>query len=514
MTINLHIKLLTSLLMITGLIVIWYKVTYLGIPLIPTATTDVWTIEARIEFKARRDVPVKLEFVVPKDPKGFLIVDERFVSGNYGLNTEDSGLNRTVQWTVRKTSGYQVLYYRLHLASDDFSGRNTQENENGSPDDSLVDFPEYMKSSIDSIIAEVRTKSADNISFGKEMLKKLNSTSPDSNAVLLHQDISSDEEWITRIAGVINLGNVPARLIRTLVLKDGLNHKTLTPWLELYDGQQWIVINPWNGETGLPKDSMIWERGSQDILSLFGGRNPKLEFSVGKHSLDMTVVAEQRARKLDSRLMDFSLMRLPVQTQNIYRILLMIPIGALLVVLLRNLAGIKTFGTFMPILVALAFRETELLWGIILFSTLIALGLLFRFYLEYLKLLLVPRLASVLIIVIMLMLMITVVSYKLGFDRGLSLALFPMVIITMSIERMSMVWEEFGSIEAIKQGVGTMIVAALGYLVMSNRYLSHLFFTFPELLLITLASTLMLGRYTGYRLTELWRFRMALIAPK
>jgi len=180
------------------------------------------------------------------------------------------------------------------------------------------------------------------------------------------------------------------------------------------------------------------------------------------------------------------------------------------VVLLRNVIGIKTFGTFMPILIALAFRETELLWGIILFTTLIALGLLFRFYLEYLKLLLVPRLASVLIIVVMLMLIISVVSYKLGFDRGLSLALFPMVIITMSIERMSLVWEEFGSVEAIKQGVGSLMVAVLGYLAMSSRYLGHLVFTFPEVLLIILAGSLLLGRYTGYRLTELWRFRNAL----
>jgi hypothetical protein len=34
---------------------------------------------------------------------------------------------------------------------------------------------------------------------------------------------------------------------------------------------------------------------------------------------------------------------------------------------------------------------------------------------------------------------------------------------------------------------------------------------FPELLLIVLAVTLLLGRYTGYRLTELWRFRAALM---
>lgn len=61
--------------------------------------------------------------------------------------------------------------------------------------------------------------------------------------------------------------------------------------------------------------------------------------------------------------MDFSLYTLPVHVQNVYKVLLMIPLGALVVVFMRNIIGIRTFGTFMPVLIALAFRETELLWG-------------------------------------------------------------------------------------------------------------------------------------------------------
>ncbi|MCK5355384.1 MAG: hypothetical protein KAJ63_09720, partial [Methyloprofundus sp.] len=175
-----------------------------------------------------------------------------------------------------------------------------------------------------------------------------------------------------------------------------------------------------------------------------------------------------------------------------------------------NLIGIKSFGTFMPILIAMAFRETELLWGLLLFCTLVALGLMLRFYLEYLYLLLVPRLAAVLIIVVILMLFVSMLTHKLGIDRGLSVALFPMVIIAMTIERMSLVWEELGAGEALQQGFGSLFIAALGYLLMTNPVLEHLLFVFPELLLFLLAITLLLGRYTGYRLTELWRFRALL----
>jgi hypothetical protein len=161
----------------------------------------------------------------------------------------------------------------------------------------------------------------------------------------------------------------------------------------------------------------------------------------------------------------------------------------------------------MPVLIALAFRETQLLWGIGLFSLMVGLGLAFRFYLDRLQLLLVPRLASVLIMVVILMVSLSVVTNKLGLERALSVALFPMVILTMTIERMSIVWEERGAGEALKQGMGSLLVATLSYLLMSLASVEHVMFVFPELLLLLLAGTLMLGRYTGYRLVELHRFK-------
>jgi hypothetical protein len=95
-----------------------------------------------------------------------------------------------------------------------------------------------------------------------------------------------------------------------------------------------------------------------------------------------------------------------------------------------------------------------------------------------------------------------------GLERGLSVALFPMVIMTMTIERMSIIWDERGPVEALQQGMGSLGVAALAYLVMTFRYTEHLFFVFPELLLVLLAATLLLGRYTGFRLLELFRFKV------
>ena len=163
---------------------------------------------------------------------------------------------------------------------------------------------------------------------------------------------------------------------------------------------------------------------------------------------------------------------------------------------------------FMPVLIALAFRQTGLVWGCFFLSIVVGLGLAVRFYLERLKLLLVPRLATVVIVVILLLALLTVVSYQLGFERGLSIGLFPIVILTMTIERMTLVWEERGAGEAFQQAAGSIFVGGLCYLLMNLRIVQHLSFVFPELLLIVLAATLLLGRYTGYRLTELRRFKV------
>jgi hypothetical protein len=281
----------------------------------------------------------------------------------------------------------------------------------------------------------------------------------------------------------------------------------LTAWLEVHNDERWTGFDPRGYEPGFPPRFYVWHRGDDKILRVKGGDNPDVSFSVTSGLYDVMTVAQGRAERLDSALLSWSLFDLPLRTQNVYRVLLMVPLGALMIILIRNVIGIPTYGTFMPILVALAFRETELGWGIVLFSLIVSLGLLLRFYLERLKLLLVPRLASVLIIVILLMLIISMVSAKLGLERGLSVALFPMVILSMIIERMSITWEEHGPGDAIKKGLGSLFAALLGYLVMNEHHLMHLVFVFPELLLVVLSVALLSGRYTGYRLSELWRFR-------
>jgi hypothetical protein len=214
---------------------------------------------------------------------------------------------------------------------------------------------------------------------------------------------------------------------------------------------------------------------------------------------------EQRAHEY--ALLDFSIYALPVEQQGVFKILMLIPVAALVVVIMRILVGLKTSGTFMPILIALAFLQTQLLTGLILFLTLVGTGLWIRSWLSHMNLLLVSRISAVIIVVIFMMATTAILSYKFGLDRALTVTFFPTIILAWTIERMSILWEEEGFKEVFRQGGGSLLVAVLSYMVMTNRVVEHLTFNFPELTLSLLAIILLLGKYTGYRLSELYRFR-------
>jgi hypothetical protein len=300
---------------------------------------------------------------------------------------------------------------------------------------------------------------------------------------------------------------IPARLVSGIPLVDGARDLQLRTWLEVNNGDEWFTVDPLTAAPGLPRDVLVWSRGDVAPFTVSRARGASLQFAVMRSIEPALETAALRADAEASALASLSLLDLPLHSQNLYRVLLLVPLGALVIVFLRNVVGVQTFGTFMPVLIALSFRETQLVGGLLLFTVVVTFGLLVRFYLERLKLLLVPRLAAVVITVILVMAAVSVVSHRLGLEIGLSVALFPIVILAMTIERMSIVWEEVGAGEAIKQGVGSLLVAALCFLLMFDPQVEHAVFVFPELLLVVLGLTLLLGRYTGYRLTELVRFR-------
>jgi hypothetical protein len=493
---------LALLLAILGLSMFLYKWQVLGFPVSENQETPVWTIESSIKFDSGPG-SIKVNLHIPTLTPGFRTLNENSVSRGYGFSLNYGSGGREAQWAIRRADGEQTIYYRISVFEDPSSDQS----------DTTPPFPpppvinEPFKTATDVIVADVDEHSADTASFTSELLRRMNNPYADPNVELLLSGASSGAQYVDTITTILAAARIPARLVRGFELQGRQRNTEPSVWLEVHDGERWRYFDPSTGDEGLPDRYFIWWRGNESLVSVEGGSNVTVDFAVQETHFDAVTIAESQATQKGVNLIDLSLYSLPIQTQAVYSVLLMIPIGALVMVVLRNFVGIDAFGTFMPVLIALAFRETKLFWGVLLFTLLVALGLSIRFLLERLRLLMVPRLSAVLIVVVILMLIISLASHKMGLETGLSVALFPMVIIAMTIERMSVVWEERGAVDALRAGLGSLMVAVTAYIFMGMSWLEHLIFTFPELLLVILSLVLLAGRYTGYRLLELSRFR-------
>ncbi len=492
-----------SIVLITiGLAVFYHKTIQLGIPLSSDIKTEIWTVQARLSFLSNKR-NVKATLHIPNVTPGFVKLDEHYISGKFGLNTKVSGDNKTANWAIRKVTGEQTLYYRTTVTqSDTSSSWATIPNYPKAPT-----FAEPYSTAVTQIIEDVRSQSADTASFTYELIDQLNSSDANDNVSLIKGLASSDIEIASLIIKLLAVAHIPARKLWIIGLSDAANNIVPRVLIQVHNGDEWITFDLKTGNTGIPTKHLVWNVGNTPLYNLENGNNAELNFSVTKSYIELLDLAKQNAKKTGSIFGQLTLFALPVQTQNTYSLLLMVPLGALLVVFMRTFIGVPTFGTFMPILIAIAFRETQLFWGVVLFSVIVFVGLLIRFYLERLRLLLIPRLAVILVVVVILMLLISFFTSRLGLDRLLSVSLFPMVILAMTIERMSITWEENSAQAALLQGFGSLAVACFGYMLMTAEHLTYLMFVFPELLLVILGVCLWMGRYTGYRLSELLRFR-------
>ena len=498
-----------------GLLLALYKHVFLGLPLFPGVRAQVWEVEAAVDFVAEGDA-VTVSLALPESHQRFTQVDEFFASPGYGFRKVSSGEVERAVWTKQYAEGRQYLYYKIKLHnSGKFMKASTSVSDSASiaedadtaNDSYLPELSGAYRVAADDLLSDISERSSDTVSFATLLIEQLNAPDALQNVRMLLGAIHDGYTIPDLLMQLFSLVEVPSRLVRGVHLEGGRRKQQLVSMLEVLTDNGWLMFDPKTGVSGVPDNFFLWQRGGVSLMDVRGGHDSKVNFSIISRSVPASdlIIAENKQRH--APLIDFSLYSLPVEEQNAYRYILLVPIGTLIVVLMRILVGLRTSGTFMPVLIALAFLQTKLLPGLFIFLFIVSIGLWIRFILSRLNLLLVARISAVVIVVIGIMASMSILSYKLDIRQALSVSFFPMIILAWTIERMSILWEEEGSKEVFVTGGGSLLVATISYFAMTNRYIEHLTFNYPELLLVVLGVTLLLGQYTGYRLLELRRFK-------
>lgn len=480
-------------LFVAGVATAIFRHNELGLPFTPGAQQSVWQIEARIEYDAG-DTATQVKLTLPPEQTGYQIFSETTASSGFGYSVEQQDQRRAI-WSKRNADGQQFLFYKLELIRDpDFAVQSPQPG-NLEASRWIEPFDTAARQLIDALLP----LSADGKSLAMQVISAMNTEPLDQNLSLLLDQYPRDE----LLTQLLLLADVSARKVEVLELQDARRRQSLRSYVQVWDVEKdsWLLLDPDAGIPERKQELYLWQTETPAVLEVLGGSNSRVTFAMINQTRSALAVAQQNSD--DFRL---SLYSLPIAEQSMFKLIMLMPVGALVVVFLRLIIGIKTSGTFMPILIALAFLQTELVPGVISLLLVVAFGLLLRSYLSALNLLLVSRIATLVILVIGIITVVSVVSYELGLIGGLTISFFPMIILAWTIERMSILWEEDGPREVLIQGGGSLMVAIAAYALMDLSIVRHLVFNFPELHLCVLAVIMLLGRYTGYRVMELLRF--------
>ncbi|MCS6123616.1 inactive transglutaminase family protein [Shewanella baltica] len=487
---------LVAVLFIVGIGASIYRGAEHNVPFLPGKQVQSWAVEAKVSFQGTGE-PAEVSFSLPQDP-AYQVLVENASSPGYGLTINHNGNDRRAVWSIRQALGTQDLYYKVTLVPTGSTQMPATQTPTA-PEAYL--WPATEQAAAEQVIADVWARSASNLSFAQQLMASITEPKRSQNVELLLTSQTPTQLFLH----MLHNKGIPAHKVSGLYLEDQRRRQPLSPFVEVFHDGQWVLFDLVKGKQDRPQNLLLWERAGYSVLDVMGGVNSQVNFAMLQDT--RSALATSIDMMMNNNALDFSLYQLPLEEQSLFKGILLIPIGVLMVVFLRVMIGIKTSGTFMPVLIALAFIQTSLLTGLIGFLLIVSCGLVIRSYLSHLNLLLISRISAVIIVVIGIIGVFTLLSYKFGLSEGLTITFFPMIILAWTIERMSILWEEEGPREVMLQGGGSLIVATLAYLAMSASWVQHWVFNFLGIHLVILALVLLMGQYTGYRLLELKRFK-------
>ena len=260
-------------------------------------------------------------------------MDEHFISSGYGLVATVEDGNRKAVWSIRRVSGKQSLYYEAVIRA---VRTKAPKMEAEMPETTSQPFTGPKLEAAKSLIEEIKAKSADTSTMVSELIKRLNQSQPGENVDVLLRQKATIAKKVQTAVRVLEQAGIPARVVQGLRLEEEKTEfskrANLLHWLDVYDGKQWLSFDPFRGKTPVPDTWLRWWRGSQSLAQLEGGSKQKVTLSVSPKVEEGLSAAVLRGEISKPLLLKFSLFSLPVNTQAVYRVALLIPVGAFLLV--------------------------------------------------------------------------------------------------------------------------------------------------------------------------------------
>jgi len=187
--------------------------------------------------------------------------------------------------------------------------------------------------------------------------------------------------------------------------------------------------------------------------------------------------------------------------------ILMYPVILTVIAAARQIIGIKAFGIYTPSIIAVALLATGLKYGLAIFIVILAVALAMRFMLRGFQLLYMSRTAIMLSVVAISVLFFLTVGGSLQRTGLAAVSIFPLLIMITIVEKFVIVQNEKGFRTAFALALETLFLAAVCYFLVKWESFQLLVLNFPVIIVLIVIANIALGKWTGLRFSEYYRFR-------
>ncbi|MDQ7051069.1 MAG: UUP1 family membrane protein [Enterobacterales bacterium] len=358
----------------------WSSATHFADSLTPS---NIYDVAFELKFEQDSD-SINIETYIPRDNERQQIIEESFANNGLGNTVTEDETGRKALWTGH--SIFNSVRYKALIKSQEV---NYQINDNVKiPASYPPSFDPYLQETeavqvthpeIDAVWKSIKPRTAKKIMPVLRSIYNLTyqgiTGAPfkgftDALTTLRLKQASCNGKSRLFVA-LARKNNIPARLVGGLIMNQG-SKKTSHQWVEVYIEGHWVPFGPTNGNFAhLPANYLSLYRGDKVLFRHTSDINFNYQFVIDKRLVAPNLYQEKLTDTLEPKSgSEFNISQLLLNmglAPLTIGLFLLFPLCTLAISFLRNVIGIKTFGVFLPMLIAAACVFTGFFRGIIAF---------------------------------------------------------------------------------------------------------------------------------------------------
>lgn len=476
----------------------------------------IYKVKYQFHANPQNEKNAFIKSFIPKDNERQRIVEERNEQGGFHfLLKEDE--NKLMEWHADSLRDFSKIEYSFL-----FKGRAIQYNMGDALPIIQKNIPEKYLSPeefIESDNPKIK-ELANHLVAGKQDMKSVLKAFFDYcyqvNTIPIGNVISAMKTLETNNASCNGKSRLFVALCRSIgigsrtvggMILDNSDKRTSHLWAEVFIEDNWVPFDALNGYFAeLPANFMEIYRGDHYLVSRSKNLDFNYNYSIREISNNIYINAIYHSDFVNVSPI-WSLIDEKIIPFNFLIILLLFPLCGLIVAIFKNVIGLKTFGAFLPILIAFSLMQSGYWGGLLLFVVTISLIGLLTYVLDLWGILYTPKLSIVLGFTIIWILFCTLIGVKYEIPMLMNFTFFPIIVLALVSQQFTRVIVEDGYKDSFKILGQTVFITTVCYFIITAELIEAFFIIFPEMIMTVLGINLLLGKWIGLRLSEYKRFK-------